>query len=248
MSEADKFTAWVKILMSVNHEPKKILIKNQLFECNRGESLMSLESWAKLFGKGWNRFKVKRFFDLLKNDHMIVTKNEQKTLRLTVCNYDLYQNQCNDNATIMQRSCNDNATITLTNKNDKELIKNEKNIYTSSEDDLNPLLQQETFKIEVQKIPYSEIVKLFNETCHSLSKVQIISEQRKKKIKSRWNQSKDYQSLSFWEDYFQKVQKSDFLSGRSTEWTASFDWLLEPKNFTKVIEGNYENKGGDLPW
>lgn len=37
------------------------------------------------------------------------------------------------------------------------------------------------------------------------------------------------------------VKSSDFLTG-ATGWKASFDWLIAPSNFLKVIEGNYTNK------
>ena len=75
----------------MNHAPKKVLIKGKLLNVNRGESVKSLESWAKVFGKGWNRDKVHRYFKVLKKDNMIATVNEGVTLRLSVTNYDKYQ-------------------------------------------------------------------------------------------------------------------------------------------------------------
>ncbi|MCR6516298.1 phage replisome organizer N-terminal domain-containing protein [Clostridium sp. LY3-2] len=41
-----------------------------------------------------------------------------------------------------------------------------------------------------------------------------------------------------------EVQKSDFLMGRIKEFEITFDWFIKPNNFTKVLEGNYRNKGG----
>ena len=108
--------AWLKIIACVNHEEKKVNIGNDLFVCGRGESLMSLESWGKIFGKGWNKSKVKRFFSLLERDSMIKIKNEKKTTRLTVCNYESYQNDRNASETQVKRKRNQ-----LKNeKNDKE--------------------------------------------------------------------------------------------------------------------------------
>lgn len=37
------------------------------------------------------------------------------------------------------------------------------------------------------------------------------------------------------------VKNSDFLLGLKTDWCASFDWLMSPTNFQKVIEGNYRD-------
>jgi hypothetical protein len=42
---------------------------------------------------------------------------------------------------------------------------------------------------------------------------------------------------------FDMIAESDFLSGRATDWNATFDWTLSPGNFQKIIEGNYANRG-----
>jgi len=122
----DYLKAWIAILMTVNHEEKKILIHGELFECGRGESFLSLSNWTKTFGKGWTMRKTRTFFELLKNDSMIDTKGYRKTTHLKVCNYDSYQEQrqANDTQTTSRRHTNDKQTTT--NKNDKN-YKNEKN-------------------------------------------------------------------------------------------------------------------------
>jgi hypothetical protein len=45
-----KFEAWNDILLTVNFSPAKTIIKGKLININRGESILSLESW----GKRWN--------------------------------------------------------------------------------------------------------------------------------------------------------------------------------------------------
>lgn len=41
-----------------------------------------------------------------------------------------------------------------------------------------------------------------------------------------------------------RVVASDFASGRTGKWAVTPDWLLEsPGNITKVLEGNYDNRG-----
>jgi len=40
------FQWWMDILMEANFESKKVLIKNVLLECNRGEILYSYVTWA----------------------------------------------------------------------------------------------------------------------------------------------------------------------------------------------------------
>lgn len=43
-------------------------------------------------------------------------------------------------------------------------------------------------------------------------------------------------------DVVRKAVMSDFLNGKNDRaWVASFDWLMKPNNFQKVLEGNYDN-------
>lgn len=44
----------------------------------------------------------------------------------------------------------------------------------------------------------------------------------------------------------EKVKTSDFLLGKNRKgWAIVFDWFVLPNNFPKVLEGNYDNRGGD---
>lgn len=121
-----KFQRWVDILLEVNHSGKTVNIGYKKFECNKGECLVSLESW----GKRWNVSKtvVNNFFRLLQSDGMIEVKNETVTTRLIVCNYDTYQQ--NQNAIKTQQSSNSTATVprqstTKNYKNEKKFIYSE---------------------------------------------------------------------------------------------------------------------------
>ncbi len=91
------------------------------------------------------------------------------------------------------------------------------------------------------------VAELFNLICgFKLSKVHIklISDTRRRLISQR---RKDLKAIDMsFEDYFNKVTKSDFLCGKNSRgWRANFDWLLKSANFIKVIEGDYDNKKPD---
>lgn len=44
------------------------------------------------------------------------------------------------------------------------------------------------------------------------------------------------------------VKTSDFLKGQNkNNWIITFDWLIKPNNFTKVLEGNYLNRVEKFP-
>lgn len=89
------------------------------------------------------------------------------------------------------------------------------------------------------------IVDLFNKTLPGLPQVAMLTKDRKAKINARWNESDVHQDLDFWADFFALVGSSEFLMGEgdgrngSKPFRATFDWLIAPSNFVKVVEGNY---------
>lgn len=92
-------------------------------------------------------------------------------------------------------------------------------------------------------IPYQEIVDIFNKKLKRLPAVKMITEKRRSLIKSIWKLNEEYQSLYFYEHFFEKITKYNFLFGENNKnWKASFDWIFNKNNFVKIIEGNYERK------
>ena len=84
---------------------------------------------------------------------------------------------------------------------------------------------------------------MFNSVCISLPKVQKLSDKRRKLIV---NADKLLGEMSF-EGFFNLVESSDFLTGRNGKWSGcGFDWILNPANLTKIIEGNYLNKANPM--
>jgi DNA-binding transcriptional regulator YhcF (GntR family) len=113
-----KFEAWNDILLTVNYSPAKTIIKGKIININRGESILSLESWGKRWN--WNKSSVKRFFELLKKDGMIELKSETITTRLSVCKYDTYQQKENDIETQVKRTRNASETQVKPIKEEEE--------------------------------------------------------------------------------------------------------------------------------
>lgn len=63
-----------------------------------------------------------------------------------------------------------------------------------------------------------------------------------KRYKSLKARIKDY-GLEKVLQAIKNVNESKFLKGKNNRnWTISFDWLLNPNNFIKVLEGNYKDK------
>jgi len=130
--------------------------------------------------------------------------------------------------------CENDANAMLTNNHKPLTINQEPLLPLSSGDDAS--------HPEKIIIPYMDIFDLFNQKCISLPNVMIKDAKRKSVIKSIWLMDARHQSIDFFNWFFGEVEKSDFLTGRKTEWKASFDWVLKPANFKKIIEGNYDGK------
>jgi hypothetical protein len=98
-----------------------------------------------------------------------------------------------------------------------------------------------------EKCPYSEISKIYHQTCKGLPPAEL-TDDLKKSIKARWGQNG--KSIDWWKRYFETVSKSDFLMGRATDWKANLPWLVGPKNVSKVLNGAYQNKkiSGGAKW
>jgi hypothetical protein len=132
-----RLEAWLLILIEANHEDEKCLINGNLIECKRGQKLYSLETWSKKFF--WSVQSVRTFFKILEKDNMIITEGLQKTTRLTICNYAIYND--NQQATNKQPTSNQQATnkqLTtikeLKNDNNDKELKNYKNTLLSEID------------------------------------------------------------------------------------------------------------------
>ena len=100
-------------------------------------------------------------------------------------------------------------------------------------------------KSTVEACPYQAIVDLFHTALPELPAVAILTADRRSKLQARWRESDVHRDLAFWADYFFQVKTSDFLTGKAPgrngakSFRATFDWLIAPSNFVKVVEGNY---------
>ncbi len=92
--------------------------------------------------------------------------------------------------------------------------------------------------------PHAEIQRLYHEILPELPRVNIWPEELQKILRTRWREDPERQDLSWWETYFRYVSVSDFLMGRVNEFQADLEWIIRPKNMTKVINGRYHKQNG----
>ena len=94
---------------------------------------------------------------------------------------------------------------------------------------------------ENKEINYEKLVSWFNENTRGVfgKIVMPLSDKRKGMIRAR---IKEYGKDKFCL-VFEKALKSDFLKGQGNKgFVATFDWIIKPSNFEKILSGNYDNK------
>ena len=124
----DKRSAWIDLLMEVNHKDNKFLLGNELVEVPRGSTITSIRQLCDRWQ--WSNTKVTTFLKLLKEDGMIDFKSDKKKTVITIANYDSYQG-IKDTETTQERHEGDTETSqkhTNNNDNNYNNDNNEKNL------------------------------------------------------------------------------------------------------------------------
>ena len=81
----DERSAWIDLILSVNHKEKKIMIDGRLKVIKAGQMWTSYRKLAERWG--WSVGKVKRYTKILKSDGMIYTDGTPSGTLLTLVNY-----------------------------------------------------------------------------------------------------------------------------------------------------------------
>ncbi len=103
--------------------------------------------------------------------------------------------------------------------------------------------------------PYSAIAEAYHQELPELPSIVVLSPNRKRALQARWREvctaeHLDSQGgLTFFRDYFRRIRQSDFLLGKAPPkkpgertFRADFDWIFNPANFIKIVEGRYHGR------
>ena len=95
------------------------------------------------------------------------------------------------------------------------------------------------------KIDFAAIKEYWNtkhdQSGSAMRRLTLMSDQRKSNVRARIREyGGDVQNVY---KAIDKAMASDFMNGKNGKgWVASFDWMMCPSNFPKVLEGNYDNE------
>lgn len=155
---------------------------------------------------------------------------------------------CENNTNVHERSPYDNDNdneYDNDNDNDNDVSKETDNNIPSKEG----LSISENPKVDpakrCAKIDFAAIKEYWN-TKHDQSgsvmrRLTLMSDQRKGNVRSRIREYGGDVQMVY--KAIDKAMASDFMNGKNGKgWVASFDWMMCPSNFPKVLEGNYDNE------
>lgn len=151
---------------------------------------------------------------------------------------------CENNTNVHERSPYDNDNDNEYD-NDNDVSKETDNNIPSKEG----LSISENPKVDpakrCAKIDFAAIKEYWN-TKHDQSgsvmrRLTLMSDQRKGNVRSRIREYGGDVQMVY--KAIDKAMASDFMNGKNGKgWVASFDWMMCPSNFPKVLEGNYDNE------
>lgn len=101
---------------------------------------------------------------------------------------------------------------------------------------LSPVVSNET---TAPSLKPEHVVEAWNATADRLGlpTVRKLTPERRRKLQTRIKQN----TIDEFTEAIGAIERSPFLRGdNGRNWKADFDWMLEPKNFTKLTEGTYD--------
>jgi len=146
-----------------------------------------------------------------------------------------------------ERISNDNKVVT-TSHDESRKVTLDKDKEEDKEKTSTPVVS------ELTPCPHQEIISIYSEHLPELPQVRKWDGKRATHLKARWvwvlsdlkskgKACDKAAGLDFFCRMFDYIGKSDFLMGKTTAWSCpGLPWIVNDENFTKIIEGNYENK------
>lgn len=94
--------------------------------------------------------------------------------------------------------------------------------------------------------PHQAIIDLYHQALPSGRHVRSWTDTRKAKLRARWKEEAERQSLDWWAKFFGYIAESDFLTGKTSTpgrrpFEIDLEWIVTPSNFLKILEGKYES-------
>lgn len=160
---------WIDLLLRANHEEKKVLFNDELVVVKRGEFITSLKKLAK--ENNCSIGKIRNTLDKLEYDTMIERNTTQKATRISICNYESYQDSRHTESILKAHRKHTESTLSETNNNINNENNDNNNNYQSNSD--------------VNKIPFDWFWDAYDKKVGS-----------KEKLEKKWDKLSDEEKVA----------------------------------------------------
>ena len=255
---AEKFSereAWIWLISEASWKPRTRRIGKLVVETKRGQVAGSVRFFANAFG--WSKSRFARFLGRLSERDMVSVESGTGINVITIRNYNKYQSQSKSDGTAagQQRDSSGTAAGQQRDKREEGGKKGERRGKERTESPSEPSSSRDDQPQPSEPMPITDaaakaigldVVQAFdayNVTADRVGwpKVTKRTPGRRKALLSR---IREVGGIEGFTDALAKAEASDFISGRGERsWAAfGFDALVKPANFTRLVEGNYDNR------
>lgn len=159
------------------------------------------------------------------------------------------QIEANDSKSEQKRANANTCKQMLTDDSKSEQKPYDNNKFTNVNYDISTIIESDTNVLDSESvstetdppIDWSSFINWWNNNVHNtnIPELKTLNEDRRKAVRCRIKEHKKA-SLGI---VMQKLVASSFLHGvNSRNFIATFDWVFKKANYTKILEGNYDNK------
>lgn len=219
--------AWIWLIMEASWKPRAKRVGSVVVNTERGQLAASIRFLAGAWR--WTAPKVQRYLKRLEKMEMIRSQADTGVTVITICNYDEYQagGKASDTAPIQSRYSAD------TNEKKEERREEGK----KGDTDVSSVA------VDPDPIPddVSQAVDAYRVTAvlKGWPVPSTLNSTRRRAISAR---VKEAGGIDGWQIAIGKAAASDFLGQARPFSGFGIDWIAKPANFTKIMEGNYDER------
>ena len=191
------------------------------YEVPRGSVVTGLHSLSESLGISIK--SVRTALNHLKSTGEVTIKTTNRFSIVSIANWEKFQGNIEEGASQTASQVAHKGQTSGTQRATYKEYKEIKNIRREEErESLNP----------------EEVQNLFNKICIFFKPCMTIGKSSLPKIRTLRQQY----TLDEIREVFERANKSEFLKGKNDRsWKATFDWIITPENFEKIMDGNYDN-------
>lgn len=232
---------WTQLRREASWTDKMVWYNHQQVYLQARQVIVTVNSLVKRWGV--SKPTVITFLQRLEHDKLIERQTDSRKTIITITPLGWADSEVRPEVTSVVKVDHDVDRQPYPQPLPPNNINKEKNIIASGgartrEEEVANHIEKDLFEND-----FDEVIAYFNEQMSgkTIPQVAIITPERKyafERLMVQTGVNKDNVKQAI-----KNAAESDFLNGKGQKgWVASFDWMMVPQNFQKVLENNYRNK------